>query len=124
MSDLRSSGLQPQRSGGPKKPFPLAKKAKRKLTVPKASRRPFPYQRVARLWSKGRTIAEIAAAVGRVGEGKDPFHALRVHLTRMHKGYKDADGKLVKLPHRISRKTLRLAKLAGTKHRRNQTRRA
>jgi hypothetical protein len=76
------------------------------------------------MWADGKTIAEIAKAIGRVGNGKDPYHALRVFLTRMHHGYMNAEGKLVKLPHRVSKKTLRLAKLAGTKHRRNQTRRA
>jgi hypothetical protein len=80
-----------------------------------AKRRPFPYGRVARMWAKGKTIAEIAKAIGRVGKGKDPYHALRVVLTRMHRGYRSTEGKLVKLPHRISKKTLRLAVKAGKK---------
>lgn len=87
------------------------RKATRK---PKAAkRRPFPYAKVALLWEEGKTIAEIAKAIGRVGKGKDPHHALRVVLTRMHHGYKNAEGEIVKLPHRISRKTLRLATEAG-----------
>lgn len=89
------------------------RKARRK---PKAAkRRPFPYAKVALLWEQGKTIAEIAKAIGRVGEGKDPHHALRVCLTKMHAGWTDKDGKLRKLPHRISRKTLRLATQAGKK---------
>ncbi len=95
-----------------KKPNPK-RKATRKSKV--AKRRPFPYAKVALLWTEGKTIAEIAKAIGRVGKGKDPHHALRVVLTRMHHGYKNAEGKMVKLPHRISRKTLRLATKAGKK---------
>lgn len=102
---------------------PVAKAPKKAKARP-AKRRPFPYAEVAELWADGKTIAEIARAIGRVGTGNDPYHSLRVFLTRMHHGYMNAEGKLVKLPHRVSKKTLRLAKLAGTKHRRNQTRRA
>jgi len=80
-----------------------------------AQRRPFPYEKVGRMWAKGKTIAEIAKAIGRVGEGKDPYHALRVVLTRMHRGYRNPEGKLVKLPHRVSKKTLKLAVEAGKK---------
>ena len=80
-----------------------------------AKRRPFPCLRVAELWSQGRTIAEIAVDIGRIGKGEDRYHGLRVHLTRMHRGYRDASGNLVKLPYRVSRGTLRLAKLAGQK---------
>lgn len=80
-----------------------------------AERRPFPYAKVAKLWAEGKTIAQIAKAIGRVGEGKDPYHGLRVHLSLMHRGYKTDDGKVVKLPHRISRKTLKLATKAGNK---------
>jgi hypothetical protein len=77
--------------------------------------RPFPYAKVAELWAKGKTIAEIAKAIGRVGEGRDPHHAMRVTLTRMHRGYRAGDGKLTKLPYRISRTTLRRATAAGKK---------
>ena len=80
-----------------------------------AKRRPFPYQKVAKLWAAGKTIAQIAEAIGRVGTGKDRYHSLRVFLSRMHHGYKDASGKLVKLPHRVSAKTLRLSRKAGRK---------
>ena len=89
----------------------LERKTARKRKAVK--RRPFPYAKVAVLWGEGKTIAEIAKAIGRVGKGNDPHHALRVVLTRMHRGYKDEQGKVVKLPHRISRKTLRLATKAG-----------
>jgi hypothetical protein len=45
--------------------------------------------------------------------GLDKFHALRVFLTRMHKGYKEKSGKIDKLPYRVSKKTLKLATEAG-----------
>jgi hypothetical protein len=80
-----------------------------------AQRRPFPYEEVGRMWAKGKTIAEIAKAIGRVGKGKDPYHALRVFLTRMHRGYRNSEGNLVKLPYRISEKTRRLAANEGKK---------
>ena len=80
-----------------------------------AKRRPVPYGQIAKMWAQKKTIAEIAKAIGRVGKGDDPYHALRVVLTKMHKGYKSAEGKLVKLPHRVSRKTLKLATAAGKK---------
>jgi hypothetical protein len=35
---------------------------------------------------------------------------MRVFLMRMHAGYKDRDGKIVKLPYRASRKLVRAAK--------------
>lgn len=88
---------------------------KTKKPAKAAKRRSFPYAKVALLWEEGKTIGEIARAISRVGKGKDPHHALRVVLTRMHRGYKDAEGKITKLPHRISRKTLRLATKAGKK---------
>jgi hypothetical protein len=81
----------------------------------RATRRPFPYERVASLWAKGKSIPQIAEAIDRVGQGEDPYHGLRVVLTRMHKGYKDKNGNIVKLPHRVSRKTLRHATEAGKK---------
>ncbi len=91
-----------------------AKLAKRKVVaVPRAAHRPFPYDRVAELWQQGKTIAEIAAAIDRVGTGKDPYHGLRVVLTLMHRGYRNGDGKIVKLPHRVSQKRVRLCRKAG-----------
>jgi hypothetical protein len=93
---------------------PVAK-APKKAKARRAKRRPFPYAEVAELWGHGKTIAEIARAIGRVGDGKDPYHSLRVVLTRMHRGYKDSHGKLVKLPHRVSQKTVRLSRKAGKK---------
>ena len=78
-------------------------------------RRPFPYAKVAAMWAAGKTIPQIAAAIGRVGDGEDRFHAVRVHLTLMHRGYRTPDGKLVKLPYRIGKKTLNLSRKAGKK---------
>jgi hypothetical protein len=60
-------------------------------------RRPFPYLKVAKLWGKNKTIAEIARAVGRVDKHnpKDPFHSLRNFLRIMHVGYVNANGRIV-----------------------------
>jgi hypothetical protein len=81
-----------------------------------AKRRAFPYLKVAELWAAGKTIPEIAKSVGRVGKGDDPCHGMRVALTRMHKkGYKNAKGDVVKLPHRITRAALRNTTAAGKK---------
>lgn len=98
-----------------KKARPVLKKATKAVTAKRAPRRPFPYLRVAKLWEKKKTIAQIAKAVDRVGKGKDPYHAFRVLLTRMHKGYKNREGKLVKLPYRVGKSTLKLAARAGKK---------
>jgi hypothetical protein len=94
-----------------KTPKKTAHPAKRKPTT----RRPVPYEKIAKLWAQKKTIPQIAKAVGRVGKGDDPYHSLRVALTHMHKGYKDTSGKIVKLAHRVSRKTLTLATKAGRK---------
>jgi hypothetical protein len=96
----------------------LSKKVKKSARPKKRKRatsRPFPYAKVAEMWAQEKTIPEIAKAIDRVGEGDDPYHALRVALTKMHKGYKNSTGDVVKLPHRISRKTLKLAIKAGKK---------
>jgi hypothetical protein len=79
----------------------------------RAKRNPFPYDLVARLWAKGKTIAEIAERIGRIDRSRedgDKYHTMRVFLMRMHAGYKDRDGKIVKLPYRASRKLVRAAK--------------
>jgi hypothetical protein len=93
------------------KPKKSVRFAKRK----RATSRPFPYEQVANMWAEKKTIPEIANAIGRLGKGDDPYHSLRVALTRMHKGYKDKSGNIVTLPHRVSRKTLKLATKAGRK---------
>ena len=98
-----------------KKPSKTRKKAARPAKPKTTKRRLFPYEKVADLWEQGKTIPEIAKAIGRVGKGDDPYHALRVALTKMHKGYKNAEGNIVKLPHRVSRKTVKLATKAGKK---------
>jgi hypothetical protein len=79
----------------------------------RATSRAFPYEQVAKLWALKKTIPEIAKAIGRVGKGDDPYHSLRVSLTRMHKGYRTAEGAIAKLPHRVSQKTVKLATKAG-----------
>ena len=77
--------------------------------------RPFPYERVAKMWEKGMTIARIALAIDRVDKDnpRDPYHSLRNFLSRMHKGYTNGKGRIVKLPHRVSKATLRRARKAG-----------
>jgi hypothetical protein len=96
------------------------KKSRKKLKRPAlavkhkpAKRRKFPYARIAKLWALQKTIPQIAKAIGRVGKGDDPYHALRVALTRMHQGYTDAKGNLVKLPHRVSDTAVKAATKAG-----------
>ena len=91
------------------KPKKSARPAKRK----RATRRAFPYAKVAEMWAQEKTIPEIAIAIGRVGKGDDPYHALRVTLTKMHKGYRTVEGAIAKLPHRVSKKTLKLSTRAG-----------
>lgn len=76
-------------------------------------RKPFPYDLVAKLWAQGKTIAQIAEQIGRIDESRedgDRYHTLRVFLMRMHAGYKDRSGKIVKLPYRVPRKVVRAAK--------------
>ena len=78
-------------------------------------RREFPIDRIARMWSAKKTIAQIARAIGRFDE-KNPIrslHAVRDCLRRMHKGYVDSRGRLVKLPHRVSPGTVRACRKAG-----------
>jgi hypothetical protein len=65
------------------------------------------------MWAQEKTIPEIATAIQRVGKGDDKFHALRISLSKMHKGYRDAQGNIVKLPYRVSHKTVKLAIKAG-----------
>lgn len=74
----------------------------------------FPCVKVAKMWAQGMTIAEIAQGIKRVDENnpKDPYHSLRNLLFRMHRGYV-ADGKIVRLPYRVSKKTVRAARKAG-----------
>ena len=67
------------------------------------------------MWSAGKTIAVIARAIGRVDKNnpKDPFHTMRNCLYRMHKGYVNETGRIIKLPHRVSRASVRASRKAG-----------
>ncbi|MGC2100549.1 MAG: hypothetical protein WA651_09135 [Candidatus Sulfotelmatobacter sp.] len=79
----------------------------------RARRNPFPYDLVAKLWADGKTIAEIAERIGRIDRSRedgDKYHTMRVFLMRMHAGYKDRFGKIVKLPYRVSPKLVRAAR--------------
>lgn len=81
----------------------------------KPLRKPFPYPRVLKMWKSGKSSMEIAKAVGRYdSKAADPMHSFRVTLTRFHKGVR-INGKLVRLPHRVSKKALKLATKAGRK---------
>jgi len=96
----------------------LAQKKSRKATKPatkKLKRRPFPYERVLRMWKGGKTLETIARAVGRYHKNADdPLRSFRVSLTRFHKGVK-LNGRLVTLPYRVSHQTVKLAVKAGRK---------
>ena len=98
-----------------KKPSKKGKKSVRPAKRKRATNRAFPYAKVAEMWAQEKTIPEIAKAIDRVGKGDDPYHSLRVSLTKMHKGYRNAKGEIVKLPHRVSQKTLKLATKVGRK---------
>jgi hypothetical protein len=98
-----------------KKPRKTLKKAAVAVKRKPATRKKFPYDRIAKLWALGKTIPQIAESIGRVGKGDDPYHALRVALTRMHQGCTDAKGNVIRLPHRVSQKTVKLATKAGKK---------
>jgi hypothetical protein len=81
--------------------------------VDRPKRNPFPYDLVAKLWADGKTIAEIAERIGRIDRSRedgDKYHTMRVFLMRMHAGYKDRFGKIVKLPYRVSPKLVRAAR--------------
>jgi hypothetical protein len=75
----------------------------------------FPKDKIARMWAKGLTISAIAKAIGRVDENNpsDPFHSLRNCLHRMHRGYTDHTGRVVRLPYRVSARQVRACKRAG-----------
>lgn len=81
----------------------------------KSSRKAFPYHQVAKMWAQNKPISVIARAIGRVDKSnpKDHFHSLRNFLYRMHKGYTDRSGRIVRLPHRVSAKRVRACKQAG-----------
>jgi len=89
------------------------------MKLPKSKKRcayrPFPYLRVARMWGQGKKISAIARAINRVDKHNpgDPYHSLRNFLYRMHKGYTNRKGKVVKLPHRVSKATVRRSRKAG-----------
>ena len=90
-------------------------KVRRSKSKKRCQYRPFPYLKVAKMWKLGKTIAQIAYGINRVDKNnpQDPYHSLRNFLTRMHKGYHNGNGRIVKLPHRVSKSTLRAAKKAG-----------
>lgn len=65
----------------------------------KAERKPVQYELIARLYTDGTPIDEIAKKTGRYAEGSlDPTHGLRAILSRMRSiGWTGKDGKTKKL---------------------------
>jgi len=65
-----------------------ARKKATKVAITKTTnRRPFPYQRVLKMWKGGKTLETIARATGRFQkDADDPLRSFRVSLTRFHKG--------------------------------------
>jgi hypothetical protein len=107
------------KEAAPKKTRKAMKKAERKTTKPTAKkplqRRKFPYQQVLLMWKAGKTLETIARAVGRYQKNADdPLHGFRVSLTRFHKGV-NLNGRLVKLPHRVSNSSIKMSRKAGKK---------
>jgi hypothetical protein len=94
----------------------VKKAAGKKATKPatkKLKRREFPYQQVLKMWKAGKTLETIARATGRYQKNADdPLRSFRVSLARFHKGVK-LDGRLVKLPYRVSKSSVKLAIKAG-----------
>jgi hypothetical protein len=81
----------------------MATKAKsKKASSNGKAKHPFPYQKVADMWSEGKTLTEIAKAVGKYAEGDpNPLNPISPFVYKMHtRGWKDAEGKLHHLPYR------------------------
>jgi len=80
-------------------------------------RRGFPYVRVARMWKQGKTIKEIAYAIGMIDKHnkKDPCHSIRNFLYRMRRfGYNNEHGNRVKLgSYRVALSTRKASRVAG-----------
>jgi hypothetical protein len=90
--------------------------ARARRRAARKQRETFPYEQVARLWDKGKTIAHIANAIGRIDKNDpngDPFHSLRNFLYRMHHGYRNGEGKIVRLPYRVPKSAVRASRKAG-----------
>lgn len=84
--------------------------------VKKRPYRKFPQDLVAQMWHQGKSIAEIGKAIKRVdadNHNGDLYHSLRNLLYRMHRGYKNSRGRIVRLPYRVPAKTIRAARKAG-----------
>jgi hypothetical protein len=86
-------------------------------TLAKRRYKKFPYDKVAQMWAAGKSIAQIGRAIKRIDKDSlsgDLYHSLRNFLWRMHtRGYKNKAGRLVRLPYRVSAKTVRAARKAG-----------
>jgi hypothetical protein len=79
-------------------------------------RQPFPYDRLAKMWAAGKSIATIAQTLGRIDKHNpnDPYHSLRNFMYQLRKrGYRDENGKLLKLPRHVGNSTVRACQRAG-----------
>jgi hypothetical protein len=68
------------------------------------------------MWAAGKTIATIAHTLGRADKHnpKDPYHSVRNAMYRMRRwGYRNGDGKLVKLSRRVGNSTVKACQRAG-----------
>jgi hypothetical protein len=64
----------------------------------KNNRKAIPYQQIAKLAEEGFGALEIAKKTNRLIKGDDPAHSIRAILSKMRTvGYKNKDGKVVKL---------------------------
>lgn len=90
-------------------------KSKARVRKEKRSYRLFPYHEIAEMWKKQMSIGQIARSINRVDKNnpKDPFHSMRNCLRRMHAGYRDANGRIVRLPYRVSPNTVRISRKVG-----------
>ena len=94
----------------------VGRKAESQRKVSKRQYKPFPYEKVAQMWGVGKSISQIGHAIKRVDKGSptgDLYHSLRNFLYRMHRGYKNKSGRTVRLPYRVSQRTIRAARKAG-----------
>ena len=81
-------------------------------------RQRFPYVRIADMWERqGKTIAQIAHAIGRVDKDnpEDSCHSVRNAMYRMRRwGYINEYGKRVKLgSYRVDKFTRKASRVAG-----------
>jgi hypothetical protein len=87
-----------------------------KTTQPRKNS-PIPFAKIAKLHADGKSVIQIAKAINRYNEGSpDATKSVRAILSNMYRGYKDANGKTVKLRKRergtVAKVVKTVAKLA------------